>query len=799
MVYRKKITSKRLSISYDYESLNQELIEKKKIIKNLEHEKNYYYDLYHHALSSISFKITHPLRVINSYLIKAKKVKFEALNKKFIKKRTNNIVVVLPVFSGVKMTQDCIKSALPSILSFPDAKLLIINDCGPDKRMLPMLKQFKKKYPQKIDLVDNKSNQGSLKNFNIGFKRYPNEDIVILNSDTLCVPDWLKRLELEAYSDPKIGTVTPLSNSTEICSFPFFMKSNELLMNLNAQKIDSYFVSPRLNNIEAPTGIGFCQYYKRKCLDDVGYYDEVKFGKGYGEENHFCQTAIQKGWKNVITPNLFIFHYGGVSYGEEKKALLENSLKIIEQLHPNYYSDVSSFIYRDPLKNARIIRLMQMIRESKLPKVLYIVHGLGGGTFQHIQELIEASKGIFFPLILKSDFDSNFISLKFFIDDDSNDIKLNLDKDVIFLSMILQFINISSVHIHHFIGFSPHIFDFIERLNVKIIITIHDYFWLNGNATLADRDKKRTYFHRHNLNVKDVEWDSRDKGYDYKKIHNFINNADLVIFPSFDTLNRYLSFVKIKKYLKINHLEINRNINKKPLKFIKKKKYSIAVLGGISQEKGADFLEELAVFAYKSKLNFTFSIIGHSYRKLNNISNSGHYESKYLPELIKRSGVDLILFPAKWPETYSYTLSYALNSGLPIIAPNLGAFPERLSGRKNTLIYDYRANHISISKEISLFILNMEKGINIQAQKIITKVTPSNFYSKKYINLLKKVPLYEGYSDINKIFNYLNTRKKSARNFRLNYLLQFAIYVHKKIGFKLPQKLKIMMKNYLIN
>ncbi len=696
------------------------------------------------------------------------------------------------------MTQDCIKSALPSILSFPNAKLLIINDCGPDKKMLPMLKQFKKKYPQKIDLVDNKSNQGSLKNFNIGFKRYPNEDIVILNSDTLCVPNWLKRLELEAYSDPKIGTVTPLSNSTEVCSFPFFMKSNELFMNLCTEKIDSYFMKPRLGNIEAPTGIGFCQYYKRKCLDDVGYYDEVNFGKGFGEENDFSQRAIKKGWKNVITPNLFIFHHHGISYGEEKKALMENSMKVINQLHPSYHSDVASFIYRDPLKNARVIRLLQIIRELKLPKVLYITHGLGGGTFQHVQEIVEATKGKLFPLILKSEINSNSISLKFDINDDSNDIKLDQEKDLIFLSEILQFTKISSVHIHHFISFSPKIFNFIEGLNVKKIITIHDYFWLNGNATLGNKDKNLTYDEYYNLNTKDAEWHIRDRGYDYKKIHNFIYNSDLVIFPSFDTLNRYLSFLKIKNFVKVSHLEINRNVNKRPVKFKKKKRYLIGVLGGISKEKGADFLEKLAVFAYKFELKFTYSIIGHSYRKLKNISNSGHYESKYLPELIKQSGVDIIFFPAKIPETYSYTLSYALNSGLPIIAPNLGAFPERLSGRKNTLTYDYRLSYISISKQIILFIRNLEKGENIQAKKIITKDIYSNFYLKKYTDILKKPSSTQNYCDINKIYDYLFSYKNRPKDLRLNYLLPIAIHINKKIGSKLPQKLKIKIKNYLI-
>jgi hypothetical protein len=441
---------------------------------------------------------------------------------------------------------------------------------------------------------------------------------------------------------------------------------------------------------------------------------------------------------------------------------------------------------------------LQIIRELKLPKVLYITHGLGGGTFQHIQEIIEATEGKFFPLVLKSEINSNSISLKFDINDDSNDIKLDQEKDLIFLSEILQFTKISSVHIHHFISFSPKIFNFIEGLNVKKIITIHDYFWLNGNATLGNKDKNLTYDEYYNLNTKDTEWHIRDKGYDYKKIHNFIYNADLVIFPSFDTLNRYLSFLKIKNFVKVSHLEINRNVNKRPIKFKKKKRYLIGVLGGVSKEKGADFLEKLAVFAYKSELKFTYSIIGHSYRKLKNISNSGHYESKYLPELIKQSGVDIILFPAKWPETYSYTLSYALNSGLPIIAPNLGAFPERLSGRKNTLIYDYRLSYISVSKQISLFIRNLEKGENIQAKKIITKNIYSNFYLKKYTDILKKPSSTQNYYDINKIYDYLFSYKNRPKDLRLNYLLPIAIHINKKIGSKLPQKLKIKIKNSLI-
>lgn len=42
---------------------------------------------------------------------------------------------------------------------------------------------------------------------------------------------------------------------------------------------------------------------------------------------------------------------------------------------------------------------------------------------------------------------------------------------------------------------------------------------------------------------------------------------------------------------------------------------------------------------------------------------------------------DIVWFPAQWPETYSYTLSAALQAGLPVAVPDIGAFAERVAGR----------------------------------------------------------------------------------------------------------------------
>ena len=62
------------------------------------------------------------------------------------------------------------------------------------------------------------------------------------------------------------------------------------------------------------------------------------------------------------------------------------------------------------------------------------------------------------------------------------------------------------------------------------------------------------------------------------------------------------------------------------------------------------------------------------------LSIFGQYDDAQLPALLAAEKPDVIFFPAQVPETYSYTLSVALASGVPIVASSLGALPERIAG-----------------------------------------------------------------------------------------------------------------------
>ena len=63
-----------------------------------------------------------------------------------------------------------------------------------------------------------------------------------------------------------------------------------------------------------------------------------------------------------------------------------------------------------------------------------------------------------------------------------------------------------------------------------------------------------------------------------------------------------------------------------------------------------------------------------------------------MPALLAKVKPHVVWFPAQWPETYSYTLTAAIDAGLPIVATRLGAFSERLEGRPLTWLVDPEAS-----------------------------------------------------------------------------------------------------------
>ena len=117
----------------------------------------------------------------------------------------------------------------------------------------------------------------------------------------------------------------------------------------------------------------------------------------------------------------------------------------------------------------------------------------------------------------------------------------------------------------------------------------------------------------------------------------------------------------------------------------------IAVIGAVNREKGADMLDACAQMARARHLPLQFHLIGYAHRHMHrSVISHGPYLDTELADRLGEVEPHLAWFPARWPETFSYTLSAVLNNGIPALVPDIGAFPERVKNRPCTWIYPWK-------------------------------------------------------------------------------------------------------------
>lgn len=105
----------------------------------------------------------------------------------------------------------------------------------------------------------------------------------------------------------------------------------------------------------------------------------------------------------------------------------------------------------------------------------------------------------------------------------------------------------------------------------------------------------------------------------------------------------------------------------------------LVTLGSLNVGKGLRVVQALADSASKSGAPLILSVFGPASEPLpRDVSVSGTFLSEDLERLLVEAAPHAVLFPAIWPETWSFVLTAALKQGLPVIAFDIGAPAERL-------------------------------------------------------------------------------------------------------------------------
>jgi GT2 family glycosyltransferase len=273
------------------------------------------------------------------------------------------VSVIIPVYDAFASARACLRSVIAH--SPQGVRVLVIDDASPSGSFQAAL-PAEVLSDSRLTVRRNSQNQGFVRSCNAGIELAGSDDVVLLNSDTLVSAHWLEKLQAAAYSRPRIGTVTPLTNNGTICSFPRFGASNPLPTFCSlAQLSEIVEIVSRRAYAELPTCVGFCLYIKRELIERIGVFDAEAFGRGYGEENDFSCRAQAAGYVDILDDATFVYHKGEQSFGKEKEALIQANSEILRRRHPHYFDCVARFYTRDTLEPIRL-RIMDALALSHL-------------------------------------------------------------------------------------------------------------------------------------------------------------------------------------------------------------------------------------------------------------------------------------------------------------------------------------------------------------------------------------------------------------------------------------------------
>ena len=616
--------------------------------------------------------------------------------------RERALNIIIPVYRDVAITADCIYSVVTQLRPSID-HLIVVNDCSPEPEMAQFLRTAG------VFVVTNDRNLGFVQTVNRALGFCPHGDVLLLNSDTKLFPGALEELHEIAHSARDIGTVTALSNNATIFTYPSPGMTSDSLDDIRWEEVARVAMEANRGMVvDVPTGHGFCMLVKREVLDLVGSLDE-RFGRGYGEENALCLRAADSGYRNVAAGGVFVEHRESVSFGTEKEGLRRSNLKLLSGMYPEYTRLIMDFERRDDLRRVRWAIDAHRLRQAAMAGqsfALVVDNWLPGGIKKAVRD-IESVVGYG---------DARKLSLSCGSD---GSIHLRAEQPLIRavfaadevreLLELLSAIRIELVLIHQLLGFGR---DLIAGLSDWIkdrhaVAYLHDFYSVCPRTTLINAVGEFCGVAGSDVCGRCVALGgaheaSRLGGVtpdEHRDLFGeLLRNARHVVAPSKNTgdyINRVFPAVKVTV---LPHPQDGTAF---PEEIRKGSNDEIVLLGAIGSHKGSAKLLEIARRAWLSHPHLRFNIIGftdidEALAGIGNVTISGKFEAAELPALLDKAQGRMALFLHGWPETFSYTLTEAVQAGFLPLVPDIGAPAERVKAAGFGVVFDFPIDAVQV-------------------------------------------------------------------------------------------------------
>jgi GT2 family glycosyltransferase/glycosyltransferase involved in cell wall biosynthesis len=644
--------------------------------------------------------------------------------------------VIVPVYRDIEKTRQCLDSILAARQKTA-FELIVIDDASPEPALSHYLASLAGR--ECVTVLRNPHNLGFVRTVNRGMALHPDRDVVLLNSDTEVANDWLERLRRCALSAQDNGTVTPFSNNATICSFPDFCSDNRLPAGLTLAQLDAIFRRVNAGKwIEIPTAVGFCMYIRRTCLEQVGPFDEDRFGRGYGEENDFSRRVVAMGWKNVLCADTFVYHAGGASFGAERELLQASAAKTLLGLHPDYDDVIRRFVMEDPaaeyrravsleLESERRRRLLGAGRdgdeqaESNVPGSrakpvqLHLVHDLGGGIGQWLEDYCLADSErinlVLKPFSRSHAFGEGLALYGHVLDQTpqrlwlfSEPIKATAVTHAEYRDAVREVLEthaVGGVIVSSLIG---HSLDILAT-GLPTLVICHDYYpycpainiHFRGICSHCDAERLADCTrNNHDFNpFQDFPVEERlaVRG----RYVDLVTGGQLtLVAPSQSVLNNLIRLESRFRHAGAVVIPHGHGTLFGPMGYVTEgdhERLRVLILGMLASSKGVKLLSEAidAVTAFADIYLVGSGELGELFRGRAGVHVQGGYRLQDLPEIVARIDPHVGLLMSLCAETYGYTLGELMMLGIPPVVTRVGAFAERIRHGETGYLYEATA------------------------------------------------------------------------------------------------------------
>lgn len=650
--------------------------------------------------------------------------------------------VIVPVYGSRVETLNCLHSVL-NARTDTYYELIVIDDASPDDELREALRLLARQ--NRLTLLENAHNQGFVASVNRGMQQHPGRDVVLLNSDTQVADGWLDRLQQAAGQDRCIGTVTPLSNNATICTVPVPPPLDVAAMDALCARVNAGIT------VDIPTAVGFCMYIKRRVLDETGYFNQALWGKGYAEENDFCLKSATLGWRHLAATDVFVWHEGGCSFGDSKMQRINTHLDKLNRMYPEYAPRIQRFEAQDPLALPRNRIIREWLKQQSNRYILFVIHGLGGGTHVAADTLARRLELEGYPVLQLMSRSPERWEIK--TSGWPHPMTYTTADRYPLLLEDLRELGVWHIHYHQTMQFPLEIWDIPQALGLAYDVSLHDYLpicprinMIDATGSYCEESQFQPEICHRCLSLNGFDEDAtnhlvlRNKfegyGQDIRIWRNhyarFLTAARRVIAPSQSAADIFLAHFPIPGLQVIAHPEYQDSPPPLSHTWLP---YRVVVLGAIGQHKGYDLLLHCIRLAYQHGLPLHFTVIGYTrddeaLLQFSNVSITGSYEAGQLAERIADSQAGVALFLSPWPETYCFTLSEAWLNGLYPVALDIGAVAERIRASGQGVLLPVHAS---------------AKTINLALMDVFTSEHPTVEYECKPLTSVARE--YYGWDD----------------------------------------------------